>query len=182
MEFTYNDLVDKIPYTGNFNADLLKVLAYLDPNKSSSYNNWVLVPDTSKSSATIKCVCGHAIVNQFRAYHSVTKDCIVVGSDCIGKFSNDSRLKVNRLVRQLRNPTGKFCPMCLKKATNGIENDGKHYHSSCLILAGVPKCDICSKFFDCACTKVKCRDCPTIIINKPKWSTRCYPCYKSNSI
>ena len=39
-EFTYNDLVDKVPYTGNYNADLLKVLSYLDPNKSSSYNNW----------------------------------------------------------------------------------------------------------------------------------------------
>ena len=51
MEFTYNDLVDKIPYTGNFNADLLKVLAYLDPNKSSSYNNWVLVPDNSRTSS-----------------------------------------------------------------------------------------------------------------------------------
>ena len=76
MEFTYNDLSDKIDYSGNFNVDLLKVLAYLDPNKSSSYDNWSLVPDNSKSSATIKCVCGHAIVNQFRAYHMITKDCM----------------------------------------------------------------------------------------------------------
>ena len=114
MEFTYADLQDKIDYTGNYNADLLKVLAYLDPNKSSSYNNWALVPDDRGTVATTKCVCGHYIQNQFRAYHSVTKDCILVGSDCIGKFSNDSRLKVNRLVRQIRNPTGTFCPMCLK--------------------------------------------------------------------
>ena len=182
MEFTYNDLSDKIDYSGNFNVDLLKVLAYLDPNKSSSYDNWSLVPDNSKTSATIKCVCGHAIVNQFRAYHSVTKDCIVLGSDCIGKFSNDSRLKANRLVRQIRNPAGTFCHICLKKATTSIVNDGKHYHSSCLERSGVPKCETCSKFFDCACTKVKCKDCPAIIINKPAWSVRCYPCYKSNSI
>ena len=177
MEFTYNDLADKIDYSGDYNADLLKVLAYLDPNKSSSYKNWALVPENGETSAPCNCVCGHAIVNQFRAYHSVTKDCIVLGSDCIGKFGNDTRLKANRLVRQLRNPAGTFCHMCLKKATNGIPHEGKYYHESCLEKAGVPRCSTCSKFYDCVCTKVKCRDCDTIIINKPKWSVRCYSCY-----
>ena len=185
MEFTYNDLVDKVPYSGNFNVDLLKVLAYLDPNKSSSYDNWALVPQNRETSTTTKCVCGHYIQNQFKAYHMITKDCIIIGSDCMGKFSNDSRLKVNRLVRQLRNPNSLYCHLCLKKTTNGVENKGHHYHSSCLERSGIPKCETCSKFFDCACTKVKCRDCPSIIINKPQWSTRCYSCYgkfKSNSI
>jgi hypothetical protein len=109
MEFTYADLQDKIDYTGDYNADLLKVLAYLDPNKSSSYKNWALVPEN----------------------------------------------KANRLVRQLRNPAGTFCHMCLKKASKGIEHLGKHYHDSCLEKSGMQRCDTCSKFYDCACTKAR---------------------------
>ena len=182
MEFTYDDLLGKVSYTGNYHTDLLKVLSYLDPDQSSLYSNWALVPDDRGQKEITNCVCGHAIENKFKAYHCQTKACIVVGSECIGKFGNDSRIKVNRLVRQLRNPAGTFCDICMKKATNSIEHLGKHYHNSCMERSGVPRCSTCSKFYDCACTKVKCRDCPTIIINKPIWSIRCYPCYTRNSI
>jgi hypothetical protein len=177
--FTYDDLVDEIDYTSNYHTNLMKVLAYLDPNKSSSYTNWIMVPDNRPQTDEIqtdRCVCGHEIHHKFIAHHIITHDQIVVGSDCIGKFSNETRIKANRLVRQARNPNGIFCHTCLKKTTNGVEHKGHHYHKSCL------KCSTCSKLTDCVCTKVKCRDCDTIIINKPKWSIRCYPCYKLISI
>ena len=132
MDFTFEDLQDKIDYTGNYHTDLMKVLSYLDPNKSSSYDNWALVPEHNGLSETGNCVCGHKIQNQFKAHHMITKDCIIIGSDCMGKFSAKDRIKVNRLVRQIRNPNSLYCHLCLKKATNGIEHNGHHYNDSCL--------------------------------------------------
>ena len=166
---TFANLREKVAYTGNCHTNLLKVLAYLDPNSSSSYDNWELISEQSKQAS--HCVCNHIISKGFLAIHKRTKETIIVGSDCVGKFSYDTRIKANRLVRQLKNPSNLFCHVCLKKATKGILHKGKYYHKNCL------KCSVCSKLQDCSCSKLKCLDCSTIIINKPKWSIRCYTCY-----
>ena len=93
MHYSFNDMKKLINYNGHYKGNLLKVLEYLDPNGSSSFNNWV---DTGRVISTNRqCVCKMDIEHVHSVKHKVTGDTLDIGSSCIGKFSPQMKKEVS---------------------------------------------------------------------------------------
>jgi hypothetical protein len=164
------------------------VLAYLDPKGSSSYSNWELLTgyDVSPSS---KCACAHHIQNLFKIRHIETLDMIVIGSSCVSKFSEESRIDVNRQIRRQKDPEGTvYCAFseCNKKVLQSVVNqfpdEDKIYHKACLEKV-FHKCWTCMKYkkYNCDCIPLY-RTCIEVGCNQEiksleTWKTRCVSCY-----
>lgn len=169
MLYTFEDLISKIEYIPyDYNNNLKKVLKYLDPNGSDSFANWTTI--TYSTEGKTKCVCSHDIQYQLFAHHNTTQDRILIGSKCVGLFSDEHQLTVNRLIRMKNDPTGIYCGICSKK-TQGTE-----YHTSCL-QKRARKCLKCGKFEGYGCECPRCKSCCALLKSTESWKIRCYGCY-----
>lgn len=136
--YTYAYLKEKAPELykdGDYHQNLKRVLKYLDPDKSSSYDNWVLRADYPQS--TGNCVCSHEIGVSYVAQHITTGDAIEIGSACIRKFSDKIKKSVDRANRKRlmleKDPNTRFCDICDKKLpSDGGKTLDNYYHKKCL--------------------------------------------------
>ena len=158
--YTYDMLVGLLEYSGDCNTNLRLVLAYLDPDNSDSYDNWLLLGPVAEE-FEINCACSHEIQNNFKIIHKTTGDMVIIGSSCVSKFSTEMRIAVGRHVRRLNDNTGaKYCsaPDCNKKINQSVviqyPTQEKHYHKSCLdkVFKKCRNCK-CYKTYDCDCEK-----------------------------
>ena len=180
--YTYDFLQTVIPYVyGDFHGNLMKALAYLDPNGDSSFSNWTVMNFLGEGLIS-QCCCSHDIQYEFRIAHTTTGDTVSIGSKCIKLFDNETYLYTERLKR-MADTNNHFCALegckgskVRKSIVEKYPGQTKHYHSKCLPLA-FEKC-VCEKFkgYDCDCPL--CKDCQTTLPkDSPKWKTRCYSCY-----
>jgi flagellar biosynthesis GTPase FlhF len=158
--YTYDMLFDLLEYACDCNTNLRLVLAYLDPDNSNSYDNWIL-SDEVVVETEINCACSHEIQNNFKIKHKTTGDMVIIGSSCVSKFSKEMHIAVGRRVRRLKDTTGaKYCsdPDCNKKINKSVviqyPTQEKHYHKSCLdkVFKKCRNCK-CYKTYDCDCEK-----------------------------
>lgn len=137
MIYTYDD-VCKLPNykDGDYRHNLLLVMRHVDPNKSDSFDNWVMYHVGSSNLSYIgKCVCSHVIKYVFHAIHIKTMDIITLGSDCISQFDLTYDKITNRLITLHKKPDNVYCLKCNKKITQKIidkyPDEEIEYHKSC---------------------------------------------------
>jgi hypothetical protein len=112
------------------------LLKHIDPNGSSSYNNFIWYPmETNKLSHLTKCCCSHDILNEFQAEHITTHDKIILGSSCIELFNADYKKLTKRALALRKNPDAKYCPSCDRKVrkttVEQFTNQNNIYHNKC---------------------------------------------------
>ena len=99
INYTYSNLKEFISYVpGDHHGNLMKVLAYLDPDGNPSFKNWT---DTNfyQVHGQSQCCCEHDIIYEFRIAHKTTGDTMSIGSSCIKLFSNKMYLHTEKLKR-----------------------------------------------------------------------------------
>jgi hypothetical protein len=198
MHYTYSFLVKKIKYSKSHSENLLRVLAYVDPDGSRDLSNWELVQYVKDhgeyDGSGEKCVCSHTIRWENRVRHKTTLDTLEIGNVCIQKFFPDMKHRAKRLIDLHRNPQNKYCSSCDTKVRESVveqfPNQLEFYHITCL-KAEFEKCDIykyvdgtqvnlgCGGYigYNCSCRFVKCSDCDKMMRDPEHWRIRCGSCY-----
>jgi hypothetical protein len=183
IHYTYAILKKFIPYNKSNRENLLDALRFIDPDNDDNYNRWCIDTDylvENKKYGSTKCCCSHDITREFKAIHKITRDSLTIGCVCFNKFSPKIKKQISKMLKKKKNPDAKFCFVCDRKLIKGnIEGkDGNSYHKTCYKRTKNTRCANCHMVkVDCKCTKKKCLDCLSIIVNKPKWCIRCFGCY-----
>ena len=87
-------------YSTDLFGNLKRVMAWTDPNNSSSFNNWDIDTDfgeVDKGDYVEGCVCGHHIMYEYKAIHETTGDTMESGSKCIDRLSDEIRIRRNEI-------------------------------------------------------------------------------------
>lgn len=141
VHYTYNDIINLNidGYTDHgYNENLKLVLKWFDPDKSSSYDNWIDILEYKNE--INKCVCGHDIEIVFRIQHITLNITLDIGSSCISKFSENIKKKIDHINRKRlilkKDSQSKFCYKCDNKLSNTdtfvkLNNEVHYFHKTC---------------------------------------------------
>lgn len=111
------------------------------------FNNIIEITNENEPELSLKCVCGHDIINNCYVKHKTTNEISVVGSCCINKFMTKDQ-KSRKCV---------FCNSNHKNNKNSICNDcRKIYCNFCNKLCNKKICDSCEVEHN---YKKKCKGC-----------------------
>jgi hypothetical protein len=155
--YSYVDLKDVIDFeAGRYNENLRKVLAYLDPNGSDSYDNWI--DEDSVYESNNNCCCSKEIKHTHGIKHKLTGDTLDIGSQCIFKFSGDIKMRSQRRLTKLKHPSKSYCKSCIVCLPDSYVDSYKSkgmvefYHKTCLDNQ-FKSCVDCSLHigYDCKC-------------------------------
>ena len=186
QHYTFQGLIDKVLYTNDKHENLKRVLEFLDPDDSRSYDNWE--DEGLAYRAALNCVCSMEIHDIHGVRHKTTGDTLDIGSSCIGKFSPEIKKAAAQRVYRMKHPENKYCDYCEsdralpKKYIEKFEGMDKFYHKKCL-EAKFATCEHCNlyKEYTCKCTYFKClgAGCSKEINHTvvPSWVKRCKYCY-----
>ena len=188
MHYTFENLEELVPgiSRGNYHANLMKILTFLDPGNSSDLSNWIDANFYLEHDGSLtRCSCSHQIMYEYRIRHSETLDTIGIGSKCIKLFHPEMYKNMKR-ARLRRENLGSYCSHCDEKVSQPVldlyADQTEFYHKKCLNIK-FKRCG-CGRYedYDCKCKRKICLDCDIKIMAKPHWSVRCFPCYRNFKI
>ena len=129
--WTYERLLQAgFEYLNDFQTNLKKVLAFLDPNDSEEYYNWEMCHHYSRTEKrSMNCVCGQNISMQFYVRHKETRDLLDIGSSCINHFPIEFQMVRDKILKKIKNPNIKFCKRCDKVVRRDVVEQYNHLKS-----------------------------------------------------